>query len=1104
MAALGLLALVVGLGAGLMALRRLHHDVHAQIRRMLDAVAAGPQDGAAPKGGLSGDLRRLEAAFDRMKARLEVQDATLDQAFEIAGLGTWAILPDLESVRASTHIRKILGFPEDDEVVRLDALRNRIVPEDRAEFEAALQRAINERVMTEQEFRAVDATGEVRVFRARTGLGGAVPRAPELGISGVLQDITDLRQKELALVRSSRLERLAGEVARVGGWRYDLATRMLTGTHETARIVGRDDDCYSLIDDTMDRLVPGDDRIRMERSFWTCVGTGARFDEIARFRGFDGGETWLRVIGEAERDASGKIVATYGAMQDVAELVKARMAVDDVRALLQTILDDLKDGFIIHDPDGTIRYINRRAHSILGVPDLDLVGGNIWQDLPWADHQSPFARVINDALETGEARTFEGEVATPDQWVNVMVHPTKAGIAIYLNDVTEEREARARLRLLDAAMKEVSDVVLITDAETLDRPGPRVVFVNEAFVEMTGYSQDEILGESPRILQGPDTERDRLRKVRKAMENDQRFRTELTNYRKDGSKFTIELDINPVYDDAGNCTHYVSVQRDTTERREAEEHLRAREEQFRLATLASQDIIWDWDMHTGMIWNSENSEEIFGPLSQSHVGNTEIGQSESDHEGHVQNIPEGRLENLLERIHPDDRLKITESLDAALAGDAQTWRCDYRIKSQKHGWRNICDKAFIVRDDDGAPRRMVGAMSDVTEIRALDAQLHQAQKLETVGQLTGGIAHDFNNLITIILGNCDILLDDLGEDSSLRPTLQSIEDAAERAARVSRDLLAFSRLQALELRPTDINALIQRSSHLFERAVDASVDLRFDLTDAPTVALVDSNKLQTALLNLIINAKAAIEEEGHITVVTRVETVEDTIPQGEVAPGDYVLVDVTDDGMGMPPEVADRAFEPFFTTKEAGVGTGMGLSSVYGFVKQCGGEVAIVSEPGKGTTITLSLPATDNVELAPPEEISTQADPGGGERILVVEDDAELRTFVQTVLSRNGYHIVESDNGQSALDILKKDDGFDLLFTDIVMPGGINGVQLAQRAKDIQPGLRVLFTSGYANDALPKERHVPSDVPLLCKPFRANELIKSVRDILTREVPRGV
>lgn len=1062
--------------------------------------------------GAKEELTRLNEGMEAMKARLGAQKETLDHAFELTGLGTWAILPDLGVVRASRHVRTILGFSETEEMLPMDALRERIVAQDRADFEAALGRALNEKLATELEFRAVDAAGEIRVFRARTGPDGAMPYAREQGISGVVQDITDLRDKELALARSGKLERMAGEAAQVGGWRYDVETRMFTGSQEMAKIVGLDGGWHSGIDEVMDRLVPGENRVQMERSFWTCIGTGAPFDEIANFKKFDDGETWLRVIGEAERDASGKVIAACGAMQNVAEMICDRTAADNVRALIPTILNGLSDGFIIHDRDGTIQYIDRRAHTILGVPDLDLLGGNIWQDLPWPG-DTPFKKAVTDALTTGKRQTLEGEISSSDQWVNVTVHPTKSGVAIYLNDVTGDRATRTRLRLLDAAMAQVSDVILITQANPLGGADRKVVYVNKAFVKMTGYSKQEIIGATPDILYGPSTECGRVKEIDEAIKNARPIRTELTSYRKDGSSFIVEADINPVFDEAGICTHFVSVQRDTTERRKAEQCLRASEEQFRLASQASQDTIWDWDMPSGIIWNSENSRNIFGAIPPSHVGmilaedggNGQIGDTDVVFGADGEKVSTRRIENMLERIHHDDRLRVTESLDAALAGDAQMWRCDYRIGTPDGAWRHICDKAFILRDDDGAPRRMVGAMSDVTEFRALDAQLHQAQKLEAVGQLTGGIAHDFNNLITIILGNCDILLDDVAKDSKLRPLLQSIEDAADRAARVSSDLLAFSRLQSLELRATDINDLILRSSGLFERAVDASVDIRYELTKAPVVARVDSTKLQTALLNLIINAKDAMADGGCITVVTRIKTIADAVPHGDVVPGEYVEIDVIDNGTGMTTKVAEHAFEPFFTTKEPGLGTGMGLSSVYGFVKQCGGHAEIESEPGKGTTITVSLPVAENVgqkESAPAAD-APESCAGDGERLLVVEDNSELRDYVCKVLTRKGYRIVEAENGEMALAILQKDDGFDLLLTDIVMPGTVNGVQVAQAAREMYPECKVLFMSGYARNALPKERDVPSDVPMLAKPFRARELIACIKTVLSRKASRG-
>jgi len=1082
LAALALVALLFGLAASLIAVQRMRRGMLAPIQRMLAAAPASESSQTAQEAGVPEDLHRLGQAFDQLSERLKAKTVALDQACELAELGTWTLLPDMESVRTMPNMRAIMGFPEEEEVVRIDAFRERIVPEDREGFDAAVKRAVKEQRMYDAEFRALDADGEVRVFRARTGPSGAAPDETHGGISGIIQDITDLRRKETELVRSLRLEHLAGEAAHVGGWRYSITTREFSGTPEAAGLVGLEGGWDPSIEEATERFEDEADRARFVRSFWTCVGTGTRFDEIAKFRKFNGEETWLRVIGEAERDESGKIVSVYGAMQDVRELIGARRATEQLQERLRTILDSLGDGFVIHDHVGSIQYMNRKAHTILGVQDLNLVGGNIWQDLPWAAG-SRFEQVVSDALEAGESRNFEGEIGMAGHWIAVAVHPTPAGVAIYLNDVTEERDFRERLRLLDDAVSRLNDVVLVTDAADLDPPGPRIIFVNDAFVRMTGFSREEALGASPRILQGPDTEKDRLRQIRVAIEDHRPVRTELTNYRKDGTRFTSEIDINPLFDAAGECTHFVSVQRDTTERRDNEERMRASEEQFRLASMASRDIIWDWDMHTGIIWNSDNSEELLGPIAQ----------------WHVENVLDRRIENVLERIHPDDRLKITESLDTALAGDAESWHCEYRVRTQDGAWRHMTDKAFILRDEEGAPRRMVGAMSDVTDLRLLDAQLHQAQKLETVGQLTGGIAHDFNNLLTIILGNCDIALDDIDEDSALRPLIQSIEEAAERGARVSTDLLAFSRRQPLDPRPTDINKLIRRSSSLFDRAVDASVDLQYDLTDAPTVSFVDPGKLQAALLNLVINAMAAVKPDGRITVRTRSAMVAEGDLPADCDPGAYIEIDVVDNGSGMVPEVVGHAFEPFFTTKKPGVGTGMGLSSVYGLVKQSGGHASIASQPEKGTTVTLSLPATEEAEAVEQEEGPKVPNAGAGQRILVVEDDAELRSYVRTMLGRIGYRVVEAESGAIALEILEQDGDFDLIFTDIVMPGVVNGVQLARKAKKLHPGIRILFTSGYARDALPKERQAPRDIPLLYKPFRTIDLAQRVQDVLANE-----
>jgi PAS domain S-box-containing protein len=547
-----MLALLLGLAAALVVLLRVERRVRATLRQLRDAAPAGGRDVTVQPDAVLDDLHRTSEAFDDMNARFRAQAAVLDQACELAGLGTWVLLPDLQSVRISSHMGRIMGVPDDDEVVRIDALRERILPEDRAAFEDALKSAIQTRRMTEVEFRARDAVGDTRIFRARTGPGGAVPEDREGVISGVIQDITGIRHNETELARSLRLEHQAGEAARIGGWTYEIATRTLRTTQETSDLVGAEREQTLDIEDVIARFEDADERTRMERGFWTCVGAGTRFDESAGFRRLDGTETRLRVIGEAERDATGTIIGVYGTLQDVGELTLAKSASAAFRTLLGATLDALTDGFVICDGDGRIAHMNRRAHVLLGVADQNLVGRDIRQALPdGIDPQVEHA--VKDALVAGDNRNFESEISAPGQWVDVTVRATPAGVAIYLEDVTETRASRARLRLLDAAVGQIDDVVLITDAT-----GPRVVFGNEAFTRMTGYAPDEILDATPRILQGPGTERDRLDEIAEAIAARRPLRTELTNYRKDGSRFTVELDILPLFDAAGTCTHFAS------------------------------------------------------------------------------------------------------------------------------------------------------------------------------------------------------------------------------------------------------------------------------------------------------------------------------------------------------------------------------------------------------------------------------------------------------------------------------------------------------------------------------------------------------------------
>ncbi|UYN95357.1 MAG: response regulator [Enhydrobacter sp.] len=382
-------------------------------------------------------------------------------------------------------------------------------------------------------------------------------------------------------------------------------------------------------------------------------------------------------------------------------------------------------------------------------------------------------------------------------------------------------------------------------------------------------------------------------------------------------------------------------------------------------------------------------------------------------------------------------------------------------------------------------------------IEELDRKLHQAQKMEAIGQLTGGVAHDFNNLLTVILGNAEALADRLDDRAELRRLAEMTASAAERGAELTRRLLAFARRQALEPRSIDLNRLVGSMDGLLRRTLSEEIDLEIVRGGGLWIVETDPGQMEVALLNLAINARDAMPGGGRLTIETANVSLDDAYARvnEDVVAGQHVMVSVSDTGTGMAPEVLARVFEPFFTTKEVGKGSGLGLSMVYGFVKQSGGHVKVYSEVGQGTTIKIYLPRAAADSEAPP--LSPQRnEKGGNEHVLVVEDDALVREHATSLLRDLGYRVTAVEAGQPALEALRGHADIALLFTDIVMPGGMNGRELADAARRLRPGLAVLFTSGYTENAIVHHGRVDTGAELLGKPYRRHELAGKVRKVL--------
>ncbi len=453
--------------------------------------------------------------------------------------------------------------------------------------------------------------------------------------------------------------------------------------------------------------------------------------------------------------------------------------------------------------------------------------------------------------------------------------------------------------------------------------------------------------------------------------------------------------------------------------------------------------------------------------------------------------------NAPSRIHAAD-LQLQLDWIADLAAGRKRDPVDIRITGPDGKERVHLTEGRPVVDADGIIRRIVGTSQDVTEHRLIERTLAQSQKMDAIGQLTGGMAHDFNNILGVIIGNLDLLKPLVGADALASELCAEARDGAVRCADLIRRLLAFARRQSLRPAQNDVNALVGDLSRLLGRTLGEHVTLTLDLDAALWPVKVDSSQLEAALINLAANARDAMPKGGQLTIASRNATLDTgyAAQHPDVSAGDYAVIEVSDTGTGIPPEIVGRIFEPFFTTKETGHGTGLGLSMAFGFVKQSGGHLTVYSEPGLGTTFRIYLPRSGGGETATADRPDPGAVVGGHETILVVEDNPQLRRTAERQLTELGYTVRESDSAAPALAILSGGEKVDLLFTDIVMPGTMDGLELANQASRLRPGLRVLLTSGFPGGHGADQRLADSPIRLLDKPYSLGELAQAVRRVL--------
>ena len=711
-----------------------------------------------------------------------------------------------------------------------------------------------------------------------------------------------------------------------------------------------------------------------------------------------------------------------------------------------------------------------------------------WRELLEIAHPGDRDRMEKLLAEDGRAPyeieyriLVEGEV----RWIHQKAFPVRDGqgevprVGGLAEDVTDRRRAREELeettRFLESTISSIAEGVLVIDTSG---DGRKIVEANQAVEDMFGYSRGELVGETTEKLHVSRESFERFgREGDPVLEEEGVFRASYPMKRRDGTVFQAEQTVTLLDPDEGLPGGAVSVIRDVSERTRTRVRLRESEERFRQIAETIDDVFWIRSPDLERV-------EYVSPAYEALVGQP------------VEELYENPLD-WLDHVHSEDRERVLAAIERSAVDSFEE---EYRVLREDGEIRWVWDRAFPVRNHRGEVYRVIGVAEDVTERKELETQLLRSQKMEAVGRLAGGVAHDFNNLLTVIRAHTDFLLLDLATDSPLVKEVENIRDAADRAARLTSQLLAFSRDQVLRPRVVDLNEIVVGMEKLLARILGE--DVRIETEPAPELLpiRVDPGQLEQVVMNLAVNARDAMPEGGTLRLATAEEEVDEETAASSpgLEPGRHVRLTVADTGTGMDRETVDRIFEPFFTTKPGREGTGLGLATSYGIVKQSGGSIHVESEPGEGTTFVLRFPpaeGTPDETDSPRTEILEKNHVTG--TVLVVEDDSAVSRAARRILERAGLDVRTAADAETGLAVLEAGD-VDLLLTDLVLPD-MGGSELTERARKRFPDLPVVAMSGYAEGSPGSRRDLPPEIAFVQKPFSAESLVETVREQLAEE-----
>ncbi|MBA2297287.1 MAG: PAS domain S-box protein [Actinobacteria bacterium] len=805
-----------------------------------------------------------------------------------------------------------------------------------------------------------------------------------------------------------------------------------------------------------------DDRERVRELSRAAKGGSPADPFDYRIHHADGRIVWLRDHSTVVLGDDGQPSCVRGVSVDVTALKEAQAEGERAHSMFQATLDGTGDAILVVDLVGRITAYNRPFAQLWRVPQFVQHRGDgsdaLADVLGSVAEPDEFIRRVTEIYEDPAGATYDVFGLSDGRTIERDSAPQRLAGAIVgrvwcFRDITEKLAAQQALRESEQRYRETLENVALI-AAGIDARGI-VTFANDFLIELTGWSRDEVVGHDwfERFDGDPDVRRDYFDCMARG---EIRKHFESTVQTRSGETRSVSWSSTIQRDEAGAVDGIVTIGEDVTERRRAEEELRLREEHFRTLIENASDVISVLSADGTSLYESPSVERVLGWTPEELVGTRNFALR-----------------------HPDDAERVTASVERILGSEAAE-PIEFRLRHKNGSWRTV-ESVAQMRTQGGVPV-LVSNYRDVTDQRELQQQLLHSQRLEAVGRLAGGIAHDFNNLLTAIGGYTEHLISGFDPGDPRREDALEIARAAERAAALTQQLLAFSRHQVLQPETLELATVVEDLGSLLARLLGEDIEIR---ASAEPGCFVDADRgqLEQVITNLAVNARDAMPGVGRLSISTR---------HVEHAGVQQVELAVADTGTGMDAETLSHLFEPFFTTKDASKGSGLGLATVYGIVAQSGGEVLVDSVLGGGSSFRVLLPLADRPEdvtkVVPEPPIVTF----GTETILVVEDEDTIRRLVSDVLERSGYTVLAAPAGAEAIDLLHAND-VDLLLTDVIMPG-MSGPDLARIALAHQPDLHVLFTSGYIHE--PDELLTGLDAAFIGKPFLPAPLVAKVREVL--------